>query len=112
LVTAGHIVIALQILDPDEIEFPWTDAASLRFEDIRDERAAVEGSGLAQREAYLAAATAHLDRLSTRCEAGGVRLVRHRTDAPLRSAGMRVLRSVADPAAAGAATRHSGAEVG
>jgi uncharacterized protein (DUF58 family) len=78
-----HDVVVVQVLHDDELEFPWLDRKSVRFEDLRRVRDDVEGPGAAMRDGYLRRLRAHLDALDTGCEARGIVLVRVVTDEPL-----------------------------
>ncbi len=79
----GHDVVLLQVLHPDELEFPWTERTTLRFADLFGLRKPKEGAGAALRDGYLAALKAHQARLEDRCDREGLVLHTVRTDADL-----------------------------
>jgi uncharacterized protein (DUF58 family) len=73
---AGHLVVLLQTLHGDELDFPWEGDEVLRFVDPHSRRPRREGPGRALRAGYLERLHAHLDALEQRCESAGVLLVR------------------------------------
>lgn len=91
LAARGHEVVVVQVLHPDEIEFPWTDDRMLRFEDLRQIHDTLESPGQRLRDAYLDKFGAHLDAIASDCEAAGLRLLRTRTDEPAAAAFVRLL---------------------
>ncbi len=80
-----HDVVMLQVLHPDEREFPWDDRRLLRFVDRRGLRPTIEGTGAALRRAYLDRLVAHLHHLDEVAEANGLVLERVQTDVPLHA---------------------------
>ncbi len=72
----GHDVVVVQLLHPDELEFPWTEPRVLQLEDPRGRRPEIEGPGSVLREGYLARLDEHLRWLAQSCEQVGVLLVR------------------------------------
>ncbi len=78
--TRGHDVVLLQVLHPDELEFPWTDRTTLRFADLFGFRKPNEGAAAAMRDGYIAAIEAHQSRLRERCDREGLILHTVRTD--------------------------------
>jgi uncharacterized protein (DUF58 family) len=73
---SGHDVVVVQLLHPDEIEFPWVEPRVLQLEDPRGRRPEIEGPGSALREGYLARLDEHLDWLEHACEQVGLVLAR------------------------------------
>jgi hypothetical protein len=72
----GHDVVVVQLLHPDELEFPWTAPRVLQLEDPRGRRPLIEGPGSALREGYLARLDEHLRWLDHACEHAGLLLAR------------------------------------
>ena len=72
----GHDVVLVQLLHPDELEFPWTEPRVLQLEDPRARRPEIEGPGSALREGYLARLDEHLRWLESACEQSGLLLAR------------------------------------
>lgn len=98
-----HDVVMLQVLHPDELEFPWDDRRLLRFVDRRGLRPTLEGTGAALRRGYLERLEAHQRRLADEAERNGLVLERVRTDAPLLATFVGLLgRLAGQPAVAGA----------
>ena len=62
---AHHDVIALQILDADELDFPFTDPA--RFQDLEDEQSSLRADPQSLRGSYLAAIEAFVARIRRAC---------------------------------------------
>ena len=85
LMAVGHHVVLLQLVHPDELEFPWTDTAQVRFECNRDMRPTIETDARALRDVYMSALADYLRDLDTAAARGRVPLLRARTDAPLVS---------------------------
>ncbi len=79
LVGKGHDVVVFQVLDPDELELPFEDAA--RFEGLEGETP-VEADPETLREAYKKEIDAFIDRCRQRCTSAGARWVLARTDEP------------------------------
>jgi len=79
LVGRGHDVVVFQVLDPDELELPFDDAA--RFEGLEGE-APIEADPATLREAYKKEINAFVDRCQQRCTSLGARWVLARTDEP------------------------------
>lgn len=100
----NHDVVIVQTLHRDELSFPWTEGGMLRFEDLRELRAPLEGPGRNLREGYLKRLGEHLEHLEERCEAEGLLLLRQVTDAPVEDAFLQLLgRLAGEPAAASTA---------
>jgi uncharacterized protein (DUF58 family) len=68
----GHDVVVVQLLHPDELEFPWAEPRVLLLEDPRERRPEIEGPGSALREGYLARLDEHLHWLEHACEQVGL----------------------------------------
>lgn len=81
--TSGHHVVVLQLLHPDELDFPWTDAAQVQFECSRGIRGQVETDARMLRETYRAALHTYLATLDVCAARQQLPLVRARTDAPI-----------------------------
>jgi uncharacterized protein (DUF58 family) len=81
--TAGHHVVVLQLLHPDELDFPWTDAAQVRFECSRGVRGQLETDARMLRDTYQAGLRGYLETLDLSAARHQVPLVRTRTDAAL-----------------------------
>ena len=96
----GHEVVVVQVLHPDEIEFPWTDDRMLRFEDLRQIHDTLESPGQRLRAAYLDKFAAHLETIADDCERAGLRLLRTRTDEAAAAAFVRLLGLLAGSAPA------------
>ncbi|MCA9607651.1 MAG: VWA domain-containing protein [Myxococcales bacterium] len=79
LIGRGHDVVVFQVLDPDEIELPFDDAA--RFEGLEGE-ASLDADPATLREAYRAEVDHFIDACRRRCSAVGARWVLARTDEP------------------------------
>lgn len=79
----GHVVALVELLHRDELEFPWSDAEIRRFEDLKDARPAVEGSGSSMRDAYLRQLGEHLEVTTRGAEAAGLAHVRAIAGRPL-----------------------------
>lgn len=79
-----HRVVVLQVLDPDEVDFPFRDLTL--FEDLEapDDRALADPRGM--REAYLAEIQRYCDDLRRDLREGDVACHRLLTDAPLERA--------------------------
>lgn len=73
---SGHDVVVVQLLHPDEIEFPWVEPRVLQLEDPRGRRPEIEGPGSALREGYLDRLDEHLGWLEHACEQVGLVLAR------------------------------------
>ncbi len=74
---SGHDVVVVQLLHPDELEFPWGESSRvLQLEDPRGVRAELEGPGVALREGYLERLDTHLRWLELACERSGILLAR------------------------------------
>lgn len=73
---AGHDVVVVQLLHPDELEFPWVEPRVLQLEDPRGRRPEIEGPGSALREGYLERLDEHLRWLEQACEHVGLLLAR------------------------------------
>lgn len=82
----GHDLVLVQVLHRDELTFPWTGRDLWRFEDPQAARPHLEGHGQSLRATYLANLQAHLARLESTCESGGVHLHRVVSDEPLPAA--------------------------
>ena len=102
----GHEVVVVQVLHPDEIEFPWTDDRMLRFEDLRQIHDTLESPGQRLRDAYLEKFGAHLTAIEAACEHAGLRLLRTRTDEPAAAAFVRLLGLLAGAAPAETVEAH------
>ncbi|MFV8752037.1 DUF58 domain-containing protein [Nannocystaceae bacterium ST9] len=68
----GHDVVVVQLLHPDELEFPWAEPRVLQLEDPRGRRPEIEGPGSALREGYLGRLDEHLRWLEHACEQVGL----------------------------------------
>jgi uncharacterized protein (DUF58 family) len=79
----GHDVMLVQVVHTDELEFPFHSRATLRFDDPRGVRPAVEGTGPSLRAAYLSALARHLEWLARTCERDGIFLHRVVSTEPL-----------------------------
>lgn len=79
LVGRGHDVVVFHVLDPDELELPFDDAA--RFEGLEGE-ASLDADPVALREAYRAEIDRFVDDCRRRCNGVGARWVLARTDEP------------------------------
>jgi uncharacterized protein (DUF58 family) len=90
-----HDVVVVQLLHRDELEFPWVDRRSVRFEDPRGVRDEIEGPGAAMRDGYLRRLRVHLEGLASGCEARGILLARVVTDDPLPHAFVELLSRIA-----------------
>ena len=88
LVGRGHDVVVFHVLDPDELELPFEDAA--RFEGLEGE-APIEADPEVLREAYKAEIDAFIDRCRQRCTTLGARWVLARTDEPAEKTLAQVL---------------------
>ncbi|MGE3634958.1 MAG: hypothetical protein AB7P00_33970, partial [Sandaracinaceae bacterium] len=76
----GHDVVVFHVLDPDELELPFHDAA--RFVGLEGETP-IDADPDALREAYLEEVERFLTERRTRCAAAGARYVLARTDEPV-----------------------------
>lgn len=85
LMTTGHHVVVLQLIHPDELEFPWRDVAQVQFECSRGLRSSVETDAGALRDGYRASLSEYLRGLEASAARERIPLVRARTDAPLVS---------------------------
>jgi uncharacterized protein (DUF58 family) len=74
---AGHEVIAMQVLDPDELEFPFRGFA--RFRGLENERPALRDTALL-RQVYLENLRQHQQQLEQLCRTAGVELTRIEID--------------------------------
>jgi uncharacterized protein (DUF58 family) len=74
LAARGHQVVMLQVLHPDELQFPWSARKLMRFEDPTGRREPIQGPGASLREEYLERLAAHQDDLTRRCEIAGLYL--------------------------------------
>jgi uncharacterized protein (DUF58 family) len=90
----GHVPLLLEVLHPDELEFPWRESALLEFHDPTGTRADVLTVGALARDAYLERLTAHRRRLHERCVERGVLHVASPTDEPLGEALRAVLAAI------------------
>jgi uncharacterized protein (DUF58 family) len=84
VMTAPGTVLALQIIDPAEDEFPFS--GHVRFEPLEAEEQREIGSAATIREPYLTAWSRHCETLRTKASEQGHILVQHRTDASLEPA--------------------------
>jgi uncharacterized protein (DUF58 family) len=90
-----HDVVVVQVLHRDELEFPWVDRRSVRFEDLRGLRDEIEGPGATMRAGYLRRLGAHLDAIASGCEARGILLAQVVTDDPLPHAFVELISRLA-----------------
>jgi len=81
-------VIAFQVLDPSELEFPFQ--GNIRFQDMERDRR-VETSARAVREEYLVLLRSFLEEVRRGCHQTGVDYQMVRTDVPIEAALMRYL---------------------
>lgn len=77
--SAGHRVVVLHVLDPAEVDFPFSESAE--FVGLEGEPALTADGG-AVRDAYLAAFERHREGLLEACAAASARYVLARTDVP------------------------------
>ncbi|MFO0693238.1 MAG: DUF58 domain-containing protein [Polyangiales bacterium] len=77
--SAGHRVVVLHVLDPAELEFPFSDSAE--FVGLEGESPLTADAG-AVRDAYLRAFERHRAALVDACAAASARYVLARTDVP------------------------------
>lgn len=89
LARRGHHVVMLQILDPDELDFPFKDVTL--FEDLEDPEAQLLTDPRAMREAYLESISAYCEDLARGLREGGARHHLLRTDVPLERALLSLL---------------------
>lgn len=80
LVGHGHDVVVFHVLDPDELELPFTEPA--RFVGLEGEPS-VDADPDSLRAAYRREIDAFVDRVRARCIAAGARYVLARTDEPV-----------------------------
>ncbi len=85
----GHEVVLVQILDPDEIDFPFTGRAEFRDLEQPGLRPVVDGRSVAV--AYRRAIEQHNAAVSRACQSAAVRCVLVRTDQPLARALAKVV---------------------
>lgn len=85
----GHEVIVFQIMDSDEIDFPFKDPAT--FIDMEGRQLQVLADPRAIREEYVETMAAHLDELMGICTGAGIDYARLQTDTPLDVALARFL---------------------
>ncbi len=88
LLHRGHDVLVFQILDADEVDFPFTDLS--RFEDPEDHAMVISDPPAVRRE-YHTLLTAFLARYREALRKDGVEYALLRTDTPLDRALVRVL---------------------
>ena len=79
----GPHVVVVQLLHPDELEFPWRTADQLQFECLRGQHLTVETHVAAARDAYLASLREHLHTVDAAAARVHLPLLRVRTDAPM-----------------------------
>ncbi|HEY7087145.1 MAG TPA: DUF58 domain-containing protein [Tepidisphaeraceae bacterium] len=84
-----HEVIAMQVLDKDELEFPFSSFA--RFHGLEDESPAIYDAALLRKK-YLFNLTRHQQALEETCRTLGAELARFITDRPLDEALISFLR--------------------
>lgn len=84
-----HEVIVLQVLDPDEIEFPFKGFTRFHGNEGESPRLA---DAAVMRKAYLANFARHRDQVEQACRALGAEFVEFRTDRPLDEAMISFLR--------------------
>lgn len=91
----GPHVVVVQLLHPDELEFPWRSADQLQFECLRGRHLPVETHAAAARDEYLAALREHLDAVDAAASRVHIPLLRARTDAPMVETLARLLEALA-----------------
>jgi uncharacterized protein (DUF58 family) len=89
-----HEVIAMQVLDPDELEFPFSSFA--RFHGLEGETPAIYDASLL-RQRYLSNLKQHQQALEQTCRTLGVELARFVTDRPLDEGLISFLRRRSGP---------------
>ncbi|MEE9383992.1 MAG: DUF58 domain-containing protein [Nannocystaceae bacterium] len=97
-------IVLVQVLHPDELNFPWLETKVFRFEDLTRSQVAVEGVGAQLGDSYLKKIRSYLARVEAGAEARQLRLVRIVTDAPLRDGVLRVFGNTPPAARANTAT--------
>lgn len=91
----GHVPVLVEVLHPDELEFPWREATLLELVDPSGLRPDVLTVGASARDAYLTRLGAHRRRLHEQCVARGVVHVATPTDEPLGETLRAVLAAIA-----------------
>ena len=91
----GPHVVVIQLLHPDELEFPWRTADQLQFECLRGQHLTVETHAAAARDAYLASLREPLDAVDAAAARVYLPLLRVRTDAPMVETLSRLLEALA-----------------